>query len=229
MRGVVVTQGTVDIWSASDAPKGNIQFVAPIAYLSDRKKIGAPGAAAQVITVASFISRACVDGLTGFPEAIEAVFPQTTVQLCIVHMVRNSLSYVSYKDRKAVASDLKAIYTAATETEAEQALVDFAERWDKQYPTISKSWFNHWNRIIPFFAFPPDIRKAIYTTNAIESMNMTLRKVLRNHRSFPSDESAMKVIYWAIDHISKKWTMPIRDWKSALNRFAIEFEGRFPM
>jgi putative transposase len=172
---------------------------------------------------------ACVNGLTGFPEAIETVFPQTTVQLCIVHMVRNSLSYVSYKDRKVVAADLRAIYTAATEPEAEQALVDFAERWDKPYPTISKSWMNHWNRIIPFFAFPPDIRKAIYTTNAIESMNMTLRKVLRNHRSFPTDESAMKVIYLAIANISKKWTMPIRDWKAALNRFAIEFEGRFPL
>ena len=172
---------------------------------------------------------ACVDGLTGFPEAIEAVFPQTRVQLCIVHLVRNSLSYVSYKDRKAVAADLKLVYGAATESEAEQALVDFAERWDKQYPTISKSWLNHWQRVIPFFAFPTDIRKAIYTTNAIESMNMTLRKVLRNHRSFPSDESVMKVIYLAIQNISKKWTIPIRDWKAALNRFAIEFEGRFPL
>lgn len=173
-----------------------------------------------------FIS--CVDGLTGFPDALEAVFPQTRVQLCIVHLVRNSLSYVSYKDRKAVAADLKLIYSAATETEAEQALIEFAQRWDQQYPTISKSWLNHWQRIIPFFAFPADIRKAIYTTNAIESMNMTLRKVLRNHRSFPTDESAMKVIYLAIHNISKKWTMPIRDWKAALNRFAIEFEGRFP-
>ena len=172
---------------------------------------------------------ACVDGLTGFPEAIEAVFPQTRVQLCIVHLVRNSLSYVSYKDRKAVAADLKLVYAAATESEAEQALVDFAERWDKQYPTISKSWLNHWQRVIPFFAFPADIRKAIYTTNAIESMNMTLRKVLRNHRSFPTDESVMKVIYLAIQNISKKWTMPIRDWKAALNRFAIEFDGRFPL
>jgi putative transposase len=172
---------------------------------------------------------ACVDGLTGFPEAIEAVFPQTQVQLCIVHLVRNSLSYVSYKDRKAVAADLKTIYKAATEVEAEQALMTFAQRWDKQYPTISKSWLNHWSRIIPFFAFPADIRKAIYTTNAIESLNMTLRKVLRNHRSFPTDESALKVIYLAIHNISKKWTMPIRDWKAALNRFAIEFEGRFPM
>ena len=170
---------------------------------------------------------ACVDGLTGFPEAIETVFPHTQVQLCIVHRVRNSLSYVSYKDRKAVATGLKTIYTAITETEVEQALVAFAERWDGQYPTISKSWMTHWERIIPFFAFPANIRKAIYTTNAIESMNMTLRKVLRNHRSFPTDESAMKVIYLAIHNISKKWTMPIRDWKAALNCFAIELEGRF--
>lgn len=172
---------------------------------------------------------ACVDGLTGFPEAIETVFPQTRVQLCIVHMVRNSLSYVSYKDRKAVAADLKTIYSAATALDAEAALMDFAVKWDARYPTISKSWMAHWERIIPFFAFPADIRKAIYTTNAIESLNMTLRKVLRNHRSFPTDESAMKVIFLAINNISKKWTMPIRDWKSALNRFAIEFEGRFPM
>jgi len=100
---------------------------------------------------------------------------------------------------------------------------------DARYPTISKSWMTHWERIIPFFAFPTDIRKAIYTTNAIESLNMTLRKVLRNHRSFPTDESAMKVVFLAINNLSKKWTMPIRDWKSALNRFAIEFEGRFPM
>jgi putative transposase len=120
--------------------------------------------------------------------------------------------------------------------EAEHALMSFAERWDRQYPTISKSWMHHWERVRPFFAFPADIRKAIYTTNAIESIcpagaaeNMTLRKVLRNHRSFPTDESAMKVIYLAIHNISKKWTMPIRDWKSALNRFAIEYEGRFPM
>jgi putative transposase len=172
---------------------------------------------------------ACVDGLTGFPEAIETVFPLTRVQLCIVHMVRNSLSYVSYKDRKAVAADLKTIYSAATALDAEAALMDFAVKWDARYPTISKSWMAHWERIIPFFAFPADIRKAIYTTNAIESLNMTLRKVLRNHRSFPTDESAMKVIFLAINNISKKWTMPIRDWKSALNRFAIEFEGRFPM
>jgi len=171
---------------------------------------------------------ACVDGLTGFPEAIETVFPQTQIQLCIVHMVRNSLSYVSWKHRKAVAADLRQIYTAATVAEAEQALVDFGEHWDKLYPTISKSWLSHWERIIPFFAFPHDIRKAIYTTNAIESMNMTLRKVLRNHRSFPTDEAALKVVFMAINNISKKWTMPIKDWKAALQRFAIDFEGRFP-
>jgi putative transposase len=170
---------------------------------------------------------ACCDGLTGFPDAIEAVFPKTQVQLCIVHRVRNSLSYVSYKDRKAVAADLKLIYTSATETEAEQQLVAFAEKWDKQYPTISRSWMNHWQNIIPFFAFPAEIRKAIYTTNAIESLNMTLRKVIKNHRSFPTDDAAMKVVYLAIENIAKKWTMPIKDWKAALNRFAIAYEDRF--
>lgn len=172
---------------------------------------------------------ACVDGLTGFPAAIETVFPQTQVQLCIVHLVRNSLNYVSYKDRKAVAADLKQVYSAPTVEAAEQALLVFAQCWDKLYPTISKSWMTHWSRIIPFFAFPADIRKVVYTTNAIESVNMTLRKVLRNHRCFPTDESAMKVIYLAIHNLSKKWTMPIHDWKGALNRFAIEFEGRFPL
>jgi len=172
---------------------------------------------------------ACCDGLTGFPDAIEAVFPKTQVQLCIVHMVRNSLSYVSYKDRKAVAADLRLVYTASTEAEAEGHLVAFAEKWDQQYPTISKSWMNHWQRIIPFFAFPAEIRKAIYTTNAIESVNMTLRKVLKNHRAFPTDESALKVVYLAIQNISKKWTMPIKDWKPALNRFAITYDDRFPL
>ena len=172
---------------------------------------------------------ACCDGLTGFADAIEAVFPKTQVQRCIVHMVRNSLSYVSYKDRKAVAADLKLIYTSSTEAQAEQQLVEFAEQWDKQYPTISRSWMNHWTRVIPFFAFPPEIRRAIYTTNAIESLNMTLRKVIKNHRAFPTDESALKVIYLAMHNIAKKWTMPISNWKPALNRFAILYEERFPL
>ncbi|MBD2091406.1 IS256 family transposase [Microcoleus sp. FACHB-1515] len=171
---------------------------------------------------------ACCDGLTGFADAIEAVFPKTQVQLCIVHLVRNSLSYVSYKDRKAIAADLKTIYTAATEAEADQNLVAFAEQWDKQYPSISKSWLNHWQHVIPFFAFPDEIRRAIYTTNAIESLNMTLRKVLKNHWVFPTDDSALKVVYLAIHNIAKKWTTPIKNWKPALNRFAIEFEGRLP-
>ena len=172
---------------------------------------------------------ACCDGLTGFPDAIETVFPKTQVQLCIVQMVRNSLRYVSYKDRKAVATDLKLVYTSSSETEAEHRLVEFAEQWDERYPSISKSWLNHWQRIIPFFAFPFEIRRAIYTTNAIESMNMSLRKVINNHRAFPTDESVLKVIYLAIENISKKWTMPIQNWKSALNRFAIEFSDRFPL
>jgi putative transposase len=171
---------------------------------------------------------ACCDGLTGFPEAIEAIFPQTTVQLCIVHMVRNSLSYVSYKDRKAVAADLKRVYTANTDTEAQQQLEAFGKAWDERYPTIRKSWEAHWARVIPFFSFPPDIRKAIYTTNAIESLNMTLRKVLKNHRLFPTDEAALKVVYLAIQNVAQKWTMPIRDWKAALNQFAILFDSRFP-
>ena len=171
---------------------------------------------------------ACVDGLTGLPEAIETVYPQTRVQLCMVHLVRNSLRYVSYKHIKAVATDLKAIYSASTETEAEFNLELFAEKWDALYPSISKSWRTHWVRVIPLFAFSEDIRKVIYTTNAIESVNMTLRKVTRNHRIFPSDEAVYKVVYLAMRNISKKWTMPIRDWKPALNRFAVEFAERFP-
>lgn len=171
---------------------------------------------------------ACVDGLTGFPEAIAATYPQTLVQLCMVHMVRNSLSYVSYKHRKEVCADLKAIYSASNETEAELNLELFAEKWDSRYPTISRSWRERWVNIIPMFNFPPEIRRVIYTTNAIESLNMCLRKVTRNHRIFPNDEAALKVVYLAIGNIAKKWTMPIKEWKPALNRFAIEFADRFP-
>jgi len=169
---------------------------------------------------------ACVDGLTGFPDAIEAVYPACRVQLCMVHMVRNSLRYVSWKDRKPVAADLKLIYTAATEAEAEFNLELMADRWDEQYPTISKQWRSNWARVIPLFSFPEDIRRVMYTTNAIESVNMTLRKVTRNHRIFPTDESVFKVVYLAIQNISKKWTMPIHNWSYALNRLIVEFEGR---
>ena len=141
-------------------------------------------------------------------------------------MVRNSLKYVSWKDRKSLAQDLKKIYGAATADEAELSLSAFAEKWNGQYPTISQSWRTHWERIIPFFAYPADIRRAIYTTNAIESLNMTLRKVIKNKRSFPSDQAVFKILYLAIHRIAKKWTMPIQHWKAAMNRFSIEFGDR---
>ena len=171
---------------------------------------------------------ACVDGLTGMEEAIQTAFPKTWVQLCIVHMVRNSTKFVSWKDRKELVSDLKAIYNAPTEEAASAALAAFTEKWDKRYPMIGKSWRNHWSQITPMFAFPEPIRKIIYTTNAVESVNMTLRKASRNHRVFPTDDAVFKVMYLAIQNVSKKWTMPIRDWRSAMNQFAIEFEGRIP-
>ena len=169
---------------------------------------------------------ACVDGLKGFPEAIEAVFPQTTVQLCIVHMVRHSLNYVSWKRRPEVATDLKRIYQSATAEEAELRLGEFEAKWDDEYLPIGQSWRRNWPRLIPFFDYPPEIRKVIYTTNAIESVNMSLRKLTKNRGSVPSDEALLKLFYLALRNISKKWTMPIRDWKAALNRFTIEFGER---
>lgn len=172
---------------------------------------------------------ACVDGLKGFPEAIETVFPRAQVQLCIVHMVRHSLRYVSWKQRKEVAEDLKSIYNAPTVEQAETNLTAFAAKWDTSHPTISKSWRGNWERIIPLFSYPPEIRKAIYTTNAIESLNMSLRKVTKNRGSFPNDEAMTKLLYLAMKNISKKWTLPIRDWKSAMNQFTILFEGRMPI
>lgn len=171
---------------------------------------------------------ACVDGLKGFPEAIETVYPQATVQLCIVHMVRNSLNYVGWNKRKAVAADLKLIYSSATLAEAEMALLDFEHQWGEAYPLIAKSWRSHWQRIIPFFDYPPEIRRVIYTTNAIESVNMSLRKITKNRGSFPNDESLIKLFYLALQNISEKWSMPLRDWKPALNRFTIQFEERMP-
>ena len=169
---------------------------------------------------------ACVDGLTGFPDAIRAVYPNTKVQLCIVHMVRNSLRFVGWKNRKQVALDLKKIYCAKTLEEAELALSSFSDSWDKQYPSISKSWLCHWENLVPFFDFPQEIRKAIYTTKAIESLNASLRKVIKNKRVFPSDEAGLKLLYLALKNISKKWTMPIKDWKNAMNCFMIVFEER---
>jgi len=172
---------------------------------------------------------ACVDGLKGFPEAIETVFPQTQIQLCLVHMVRHSLTYVSWKQRKEVAADLKTIYQAATAEQAEMNLTAFEEKWDSTHPTIGQSWRRNWERIIPFFAYPPEIRKVIYTTNAIESLNMSLRKVTKNRGSFPNDTAMFKLLYLALNNIAKKWTMPVQNWKAALNRFSILFEDRMPL
>ena len=171
---------------------------------------------------------ACVDGLKGFPEAIEAVFPRAAVQLCVVHMVRYSLNYVSWKRRPEVAADLKRIYQSATADEAEQRLGEFEAKWDDEYLPIGQSWRRNWPRLTPFFDYPPEIRKVIYTTNAIESVNMSLRKLTKNRGSFPSEEALMKLFYLALRNISQKWTMPIRDWKAALTRFTIQFEERIP-
>ena len=165
---------------------------------------------------------ACVDGLSGFPEAIQTVYPQSKVQLCLVHMVRNSLKYVSYKDRKALAADLKRIYASITVAEAEAELESFAAKWDSKYGVISNQWRKNWVNIIPLFDYPDEIRRVIYTTNAIESLNSVIRKAINNRKLFPDDRAAMKVIYLAVKQDSRKWTMPIRDWKPALNRFMLE-------
>lgn len=169
---------------------------------------------------------ACVDGLTGFPEAIRAAYPQTKVQLCLVHLVRAALKYVQDKEGKVVAADLKTIYQAATVEEAEQMLTKFAKKWDRKYPTIGKQWRQRWAEIVTMFDFPPEIRKVIYTTNIIESINSTIRKFTKNRKQYPNGSSAVKMIYTAINEASKKWTMPIHGWKQALNHFAILFEGR---
>ena len=172
---------------------------------------------------------ACMDGLTGFPDAVRAVYPDTRVQLCIIHMVRNSTKFVSYKDLKEVCADLKKIYSAATEDAGRQSLEDFGEKWETKYPVIFKSWDSHWNDLIEFFKYPPEIRKAIYTTNAIESLNFQLRKVSRNKSTFPTDDAIFKVMYLALKNASKKWTMPIQNGGVALNQFAIVFGERVPL
>jgi putative transposase len=171
---------------------------------------------------------ACVDGLKGFPEAIETVFPQTQVQLCLVHLMRYSLAFVSYKERKAVAAGLKAIYQSATEQEAERKLEEFEAVWGERYALIGQSWRNNWERLIPMFGYPEEIRRAIYTTNSIESLNMSLRKTLKIRASFPSEEAAFKLLYLALQNAQKKWTMPIPNWGRALNAFAILLGERVP-
>jgi putative transposase len=167
---------------------------------------------------------ACLDGLSGFPEAIEVVYPQAKVQLCIIHQVRNSLKYVSWKDYKAVTADLKQIYRSISEDEALLELENFGQKWDQKYPQIAKSWNAHWANLRTIFDYSDEIRKAIYTTNAIESLNSVIRKATKKRKIFPTDESALKVVYLATQAAAKKWTMPIQNWKQAMNRFAIEFE-----
>ncbi|MFV8799376.1 IS256 family transposase [Yersinia sp. LJYL362] len=169
---------------------------------------------------------ACVDGLKGFPDAINSVYPQTHIQLCIIHMVRNSLKYVSWKDYKAVTGGLKTVYQAPTEEAALMALDNFAATWDDKYPQISKSWRAHWENLNTFFDYPPDIRKAIYTTNAIKSLNSVIRAAIKKRKVFPTDDSVRKVIYLAIKDASKKWSMPIQNWRLAMSRFIIEFGDR---
>ena len=166
---------------------------------------------------------ACVDGLKGFSEAINTVYPQTQVQQCIVHPVRHSLHFVPWKERKTVAADLRCIYTAATEQDAQQALVEFEAKWGEKYPHIAPSWRNNWPRLTVFFDYPPAIRKVIYTTNAIESLNASLQKVLKPKKAFPTDDAILKILYLALHRIAEKWTMPVHDWKAALNQFLIIF------
>ena len=172
---------------------------------------------------------AAVDGLVGFPDAIAAVFPETEVQLCIVHMVRNSTKYVSWKDRKELCTDLKTIYGSNTLEEAELSLQSFENKLDSRYPSVSQLWHRHWDNIVPFFAYPKDIRKVMYTTNAIESLNHSLRKVLKTKGAFPNDESIIKLIYLAMQNIAKKWTMPLQNWGSVINQLSIRFQGRVPL
>ena len=172
---------------------------------------------------------AAVDGLKGFPDAIEAVFPRTQVQLCIVHLIRGSLRYVSWKERKAVVKDLKVIYRAPTLEAAETALEAFSTAWDSRFPQISRMWRAHWTHLTPFFDYPPELRKVIYTTNAVESINAQLRKVTKHRGAFPTSDSVRKVLYLAITKASERWTRPVQDWTAALNHLSIVFEGRIPV
>lgn len=169
---------------------------------------------------------ACTDNLIGMSDAIAAVYPKCEHQLCIVHQIRNSLKFVSYKDRKKLATDLKPIYQAVTEEEAQEALEDFESKWGNQYPQIAKSWYNNWDNLMIFLQYPKAIRRIIYTTNSIESLNNCLRKVTKNKRVFPSDESVFKTLYLTIDYITRKWSMPIQNWNEAMAHFLIKFDDR---
>jgi putative transposase len=169
----------------------------------------------------------CVDGLQGFPEAIEAVYPKAWVQTCIVHLIRNSLKFVPYKDRRQVAADLKPIYTAVDRDHAWEQLERFAEKWDHKYPMISQSWTEHWEHVVPFLAFPPEVRRAVYTTNTIEALNRQIRKIIKTRGSFPNEDSARKLLYLAITRAQTKWRHTY-NWSSALTAFRIHFGDRVP-
>lgn len=169
-----------------------------------------------------------VDGLRGFPEAIEAVYPQAQIQTCIVHLIRNSLTLASWKERKALAAALRPIYQAATTEAAAAALAEFEHgHWGRKFPTVGAMWARQWEQVIPFFAYPPEVRKIVYTTNAIESLHMRLRKIVKNRGHFPSDEAASKLLFLALRNIEKGWKMPPVTWKQAANQFAILFGDRF--
>ncbi|MCX7692745.1 MAG: IS256 family transposase [Tepidimonas taiwanensis] len=168
------------------------------------------------------------DGLKGLPEALEAVFPSTTLQTCIVHLIRNSLDYASWKDRKALATAIKPVYTAPSAQAAEAELDAFEQGpWGQRFPTVVAAWRRAWSRVIPFFAFPPEVRRIIYTTNAIESLNAKLRRAVRTRGHFPTDEAAMKLLFLVLRQTAEQWKMPPREWCEAKNQFAIMFETRF--
>jgi putative transposase len=171
----------------------------------------------------------CCDGLTALPEAIEAVYADAWVQCCVVHLIRNSLKHVSYKDYKVITADLRPIYQAATEDEALEALCAFGDRWDARYPMISEMWRRHWERFIPFFAFPPEIRKIVYTTNSIEAVNRQLRKIIKTRGHFPTEDAALKLLWLGLIRAEKKWSYPIRDWPRALHQFAIYFPDKISL
>jgi putative transposase len=171
----------------------------------------------------------CCDGLTALPDAVEAVYADAWVQTCVVHLIRNSVRHVNYKDARPIVADLRPIYKAATEAQAAAALEAFDTKWGGRYPMIGELWRRHWERFIPFFAFPADIRRIVYTTNSIEAVNRQLRKIIKTRGHFPTEDAALKLLWLALMQAEKRWTYPIKDWNRALHQFAIYFPGRVPM
>lgn len=169
---------------------------------------------------------ACVDGLKGLPEAIEAVFPDTAVQLCVIHMIRNSIKYLPHKHSKAFMSDLKRVYRAVSEEEAAERLIDLQQTWEEKYPLAVNPWVTHWENVKTFFSFPEEVRRIVYTTNAVESLHRQFRKTTKNRAVFPNDESLLKLLYLTVQGLSERWTLPVRGWKSALSQFSILYGSR---